>query len=398
MLESLRELVRVLGTLDRPVWILVIGTFINRFGSFVFVFLALYLTSKGYEPFEAGIAIGLYGIGSLFSSWAGGHLADRFPRKVTIAISMFASAIAVLALGLVESWIPILVLSTIVGAAAELYRPASSALIIDLVPEEDRVTAFALNRLALNLGMALGPMVGGFVAERSFLSLFVVDAVTSIAFGIVATRGLPAVTVRSTESKIRVSSRVLGDGSFMVFLAGAFCITLVVFQHGSTVPLHVIAAGYTAVAYGLLISVNGWMVVTCELALTLWTRRLDPALPIAGGFFLLGAGMFVVGTSMKFPTMVAGIVIFTLGEITAVPVATAWIAQLAPTALRGRYMGAWTMIWSFGLIVGPAVSMWLLQFSPTWLWRGCLLLGIAGSGLAVRAIRIHQPARTPRPE
>jgi MFS family permease len=145
----------------RALWILYAGTFINRFGGFVSVFLILYLTSRGYTPTQAGIAASSYGAGSIVSSAVGGYCADRLGRRNTIMLSMFSSAAAMLVLSQASTFPLIVLLAGLAGLTTELYRPASSALLADLVPAEGRVTAFASYRFAVNLGTAAGPLVAG---------------------------------------------------------------------------------------------------------------------------------------------------------------------------------------------------------------------------------------------
>jgi MFS family permease len=139
-----------------PAWVLFGGTFVNRFGSFVLVFLVLYLREKGFSPAEAGTAVGAYGFGSLAAALAGGWVADRFGRRNAISLSMFSAAATMLALSQAERLPLIVALSALAGLTSELYRPASSALLTDLIPAGQRVTAFALYRLAINLGFAAG--------------------------------------------------------------------------------------------------------------------------------------------------------------------------------------------------------------------------------------------------
>jgi predicted MFS family arabinose efflux permease len=122
-----------LRLLPRPVWILFGGTFINRFGSFVMPFLVLFMTGKGYTPAQAGLAVSAYGIGHLVASMTGGHLADRIGRRHTIVISMFGSAMAMMALSQARGYVMLLVMTFFAGALAELYRPAALALISDPV-------------------------------------------------------------------------------------------------------------------------------------------------------------------------------------------------------------------------------------------------------------------------
>src|SRR5829696_7527403 len=157
--QSLREL-------PPTAWLLFAGTFVNRFGSFVIVFLVLYVREQGFTTPQAGLAVSAYGLGSLAASLVGGQLADRLGRRNTIAISMFASAAAMLALSQAHTLPAILVLTVVAGLAAEAYRPASAALLADLTTAGDRVTAFAMYRLAINLGFTVGPAAAGLRVRR----------------------------------------------------------------------------------------------------------------------------------------------------------------------------------------------------------------------------------------
>ena len=185
---SLRDSLRAL---PRGAWILFFGTFLNKFGTFVLPFLAIYLTGLGYTMAQAGMAIGGYGIGTLAASLLGGYLADRLGRRRTIVLSMFSGAMVMLCLSQAYSLPVIVLLAGVAGLTGELYRPASGALLADLVPAGQRVTAFAAYRMSFNAGWAFGPATAGLLAKKSFVWLFVGDAVTSVLFGLVAWFVLP---------------------------------------------------------------------------------------------------------------------------------------------------------------------------------------------------------------
>ncbi len=185
---GLRENLRAL---PRGAWILFFGTFLNKFGTFVLPFLTIYMTRLGYSAAQAGLAIGGYGIGTLFAAVLGGNMADRLGRRKTIIVSMFCGAVAMLSLSQAHGLPMIVLCAGATGLAGELYRPASSALLADLVPAGQRVTAFAAYRMALNAGFAFGPATAGWLARKSFLWLFVGDAATSVLFGLVAWIALP---------------------------------------------------------------------------------------------------------------------------------------------------------------------------------------------------------------
>ena len=189
-----------LRALPRPVWILFLGTFLNKFGTFVVPFLTLYLTRQGYSLASAGMAIGAYGAGHLIASLLGGHLADTIGRRKTIVLSMFSAALAMMLLSQARSLPVIIVLTALAGLTGELYRPAATALLADLVSPSERVTAFAAYRMAFNAGWAFGPATAGFLAERGYFWLFAGDAATSVLFGLVALLSLPR-SVRSQQDE-----------------------------------------------------------------------------------------------------------------------------------------------------------------------------------------------------
>jgi MFS family permease len=155
--SSLRENLRAL---PRGAWILFFGTFLNKFGTFVLPFLAIYMKRLGYTAAQAGLPIGAYGVGILGASVLGGYLADRLGRRKTIVLSMFSVALVMLCLSQVRGLLWIVLFSGLAGLTGELYRPASSALLADLVPAGQRVTAFAAYRMSLNAGFAFGPSSG----------------------------------------------------------------------------------------------------------------------------------------------------------------------------------------------------------------------------------------------
>ena len=166
-----------LRALPRPAWIIFFGTFLNKFGTFVVPFLTLYLTNQGYTVTDAGIAVGAYGVGGLFASLLGGYLADKLGRRQTIVLSMFLGAAMMMLLSQAKSLPLIIGLTALTGLASEFYRPASNALLADLVPPDQRVTAFATLRMAFNAGFAFGPATAGLLAIKAACSGFSARAV-----------------------------------------------------------------------------------------------------------------------------------------------------------------------------------------------------------------------------
>src|SRR5215469_3847017 len=198
---SRENLFSALRALPRAAWVLFAGTFLNKFGTFVMPFLTLYLTRRGYTVGEVGLAVGAYGAGNLAASILGGHLADYLGRRKTIVLSMFSGAAMMLLLSQAHQYLFILALTVLAGLTNEFYRPASSALLADLVPPERRITAFAGLRVAFNAGFAFGPATAGFIAAYGFFWLFAGDAATSALYGLVALFLLPRI-VSTTQTNM----------------------------------------------------------------------------------------------------------------------------------------------------------------------------------------------------
>jgi MFS family permease len=382
-----------LRALPPAAWILFGGTFINRFGTFVVPFLILYLTKIGYTSTQAGLAIGAYGIGLLVASSAGGHLADRIGRRNTIVLSMFGSAAAILALSQARGYAAIVILTGITGSLSELYRPASYALVGDLVAEEHRVTALGVYRFAVNLGVAAGLATAGFLADHSYMLLFIGDAATSIVYGLIALFALPQglrtyVKNERTGEALRVAAR---DRPFVIFLLATLCATIIDFQMGSTFALHVTSLRFPSSTYGLLISTNGLLIVLFELGITQWTRRFPPRPMIALGYLLAGAGFALTGFARTVPALAATVVIWTLGEMISSPVAGAYAVQLAPEKYRGRYLGLFMTMWSLGMIIGPPLGTFAFARNPAFVWAVCGALGVISATLMLRRQSLSPP-------
>jgi len=387
-LPSFRDNVRAL---PKPAWILFGGTFINRFGTFVIPFLILYLTRIGYSSAQAGLAVGAYGVGHLIASFAGGHLADRIGRRNTIVLSMFGSAASMLALSQARAFIPIIALTYLTGTAAELYRPASSALLVDLVGRERSVFAFGMYRFAVNLAFAAGPATAGFLADHSFFYLFLGDAITSIVYGIIAISALPqGLRTYTKEERVGEALRIASTNrAFMIFLLATVCITMVDFQMASTFALHVTSVGLPTKAYGLLVSTNGILIVFFELLITTFVQRFRPQPVIALGYFLSGFGFALTGIARTVPALAATVVVWTTGEMVSSPMASAYVAQLAPEKYRGRYMGLLVVAWSFGMLIGPPLGTLIFARNPMILWAACGVLGVISSSLLL----VHSRSR-----
>ncbi|PWU18857.1 MAG: hypothetical protein C5B50_08005 [Verrucomicrobia bacterium] len=398
MNENKHSVLSNLRELPRGAWILFFGTFLNKFGTFVLPFLAIYMTSLGYSASESGLAIGAYGCGTLIAALVGGYLADWLGRRKTIALSMFSGAAAMLLLSQARSLPAIISMACLTGLTGELYRPASSALLADLVPAGKRVTAFAAFRIAFNAGWAFGPATAGWLAKHSFQWLFLGDAATSLLFGIVAWFALPAgVRGMSAGNALGDTIRVVReDVRFRQILIAAFTALLVFMQIFSSMSLLVSKSGFSPSVYGTLLSLNGVLVVLFELPMTIVSRRFHPRHAIAIGYLLIGVAFASNLLPRTIGTLTLTLIIATCGEMMAMPVASAYVADLAPANRRGLYMGTWGLTGSLAFIFGPSLGMMLFAANPTVLWALCGVLGITAAIIISREWEIRNSGNTVR--
>ena len=386
-----------LRALPRPFWVLVAGTFINRFGTFVWPFLTIYLTRQGHSLAAAAGAVAAFGVGSALGSTLGGWLADHLGRRHTIVLGSTAAAGAVMLLYAAGSLPAVIGAAMFMGAANGTYQPAAGALLADVVPPALRVRAYAAIRLAANAGFACGAALGGVLVNYSFFWLFAGDALTTFLYAAVALFALPhGLRGQTRQAPWSLALRqVRQDRAFHALLASVFFSTLIFVQFGTTYSLHVTHAGLTLellgrrlrpeAIYGLLIGWNGVMVALCELPLTSWTQRFHPGRTMAVGQVLLGGGFALNGLGHSLPFLFAAMTIFTLGEIISVPVTNAYVSRLAPEPMRGRYLGTLALAWNLGGITGPFLGLQLYQASPALVWLACAALGLLSAGVILRA-------------
>lgn len=386
--------------LPRAIHVLCVGTFINRAGTFLIPFLTLYLTSSlGLGSAFATQAMGVYGFGGLLAALTGGHLADRIGRRTVMMTSLLGAASILLFFGRLTSPGAILAAVLAFSFLGEMYRPAASAMVADLSTPEQRPLAFSLMYLTINVGMTISPIVGGFIAQRSFHWLFWGDALTSASYAVilfVAVRetlpsrraragsgaGGGATATPSHPSIGAVARRILGHGSFLLFCLATLLVSVTYMQSHTTLPLYMRGLGLTPQQYGLTVAVNAFMVVCLQIPLTTITGRLprEAMLVVSALFTALGFGLTGLATT---PLLLAGtVVVWTIGELLQAPYLSTVVADLAPTELRGTYMGMLTLSFASALMVGaPLGGAVLERFGPGALWLGSAGIALAGAAL-----------------
>jgi MFS family permease len=381
--------------LPRPVWLVAGSQLVNRAGSMVLSFLVLYLTrDHGFTAEQAGFVIFLYGAGAIVCGPLAGRLTDKWGAVPLMRASLFLSGVTLLVYPIARGWAGIVAVTIVLAILTEAFRPAAMAFFAETVEPARRKSAFAVYRLAINLGMAIGPAIGGILATVSFRYLFYVDGATSIAAGLVlAGATLPNGKKKSrgagspsTTTRLRLSTAAHADPRFLFFLLGVLPVTVIFFQHISSMPLYIVdELGYTPRTFGLLFSLNCLIIVALEIPLNAATAHWSHRRTLALGAILSGAGFGAMAFARDFWSLAATVVVWTFGEMLFFPASAAYATDIAPEARRGEYSGLYAMVFSIAFGVGPwAGTIVLERAGARVLWGSTFLLGALAAALFVR--------------
>lgn len=379
--------------MPRAFWVLWAGSLVNRLGMVVLPFLTLFLTTRrGLPPATAAFVVGLYGAGGFVATLAGGILADRVGRRATMLISMIAGGAVLLLVPAVE---PLPLLAAVVfavGLTGDLYRPAVMAAVADLVDDVVRPRAYSLLYWAYNLGASVAPAIGGFLAARSYLGLFVLDAATMLGFAAVIALRLPETRPADEAAgdddddaappPARFGA-VLRDPVLVAFGLLSLPVAALFWQAFTLLPLSMAQAGLDETRFGLVVSLNGLVIVLVSLPLAARVARL-PRLPmLAAATLTVGAGMSLHGPAASAGAYALAVVVWTLGEIVFFSLAPSLVADLAPRRLRGSYQGVYHAAWGAGAFLGPTVGGAVFErWGDATLWAlDCALTAAAAAGM-----------------
>ena len=379
--------------LPREFRVIFVGTLVNRVGTFVEPFLILYLTTqRGFTPTGAGAVLAAYGIGAMASQLTGGFLADRIGRRATLAGSMFASATALGMLGFARGTWEIAAAALFVGLFGDMYRPASQALLADVVPPDRRPYAFALIFWAVNLGFAVAGITAGILAEHGYWLLFAFDAATCAGYAVIVLLGIRRDPPRIGHDPNKVATAgfrtALRDRTFMILIACWLAQAVAYFQSFLVLPLAVTDAGLSPSAYGLIAATNGLVIVTVQPFVVRWSSRQDPSRTIAVSLTITGIGFWLTTFASTLPAFIVCTVIWTRGEVGMSGHGAAIVSDLADPAARGRYLGLFGLAFGVATFVAPLVGPPIYQMlGPVWLWSMCLVLFLvaAAGNLAIRS-------------
>lgn len=382
---------RGLKNIPRNVWLVTFATLINRSGTMVLPFLVIYMTVRvGVNAGAAGLVLAAYGAGALLTAPFVGKLSDKLGSLQVMKVSLILTGTVIILYSFVHNYYAILVVTLIWSVISEAFRPANLSLISNETEPVQRKTAFALNRLAINLGMSIGPVVGGFLSAFNFSLLFYVNGATSILAGIflMIVHIQPRQGVRSEKQEVDAdkqlqiteenSQSIFRDKRFLLFMLALVPVEMVFFQHIGALPLYIVGQlKYSTSAYGMLMAINTVLIILVEVPLNNAMANWDDRKALALGSVLCGIGFGAIIFSESIFLIIITIIVWTFGEMIFFPSSTSYTAILSPEHRRGEYMGYFQVTFSFSLMVGPWIGALVLDhFGSTILWGGSFVLGV----------------------
>lgn len=390
------------GPLPAAYWVLWAGTLVNRLGGMVFMFLAVYLTSRrGFSDALAGTTVALYGLGTTAAGPVGGLLADRLGRRRSLVAGLLLGAAALLQVGAARTALHIIVSAPLLGFLNELYRPALQASIADLVPPADRPRAYGHLYWAINLGFSGAAILAGHLAEISFGALFVIDAATNVIFAALVLARVPETHPDGDRRRGRGPGLLspLRDPALLTFMAIQLLVLLAFTQFTVAAPLDMRAHGLSSGRVGTMLATNGIAIVLLQPLAVRSARRWAGPPGLALGAALTGLGFGMMALVHGPAGYVTSIVVWTIGEIAFSMTVPAFVADLAPADSRGVYQGAYQLTWGLAACAGPALGGAVLgHLGGRALWLGCLLAGLCAAALHLRVTPRLLARRAPRPQ
>jgi MFS family permease len=364
----------------RQFWVVVFASFIDGIGNtMVFPFFALYVTQKFHVGMtQAGVLLGIYSLGRLIGGWFGGALTDEFGRRKLILFGLVFSAISSILFGTTTNLTLMYPISVMVGLIGSLSGPAQVAILADILPETKRSEGFGILRVVNNMDWFIGPTIAGFVASRSFLALFISDAVLSCLVALIVYRFVkeskPKTSEAHQEQTVAQSMGGYGvvfrDLPFVAFVLSSILMMIVYLQlYGS---LSVYLRDHYAVTpqgYGLLMATSAVTVIFFQIWTTKRIKDRPPFQMMALGAVFYAIGFTSFGIVGNLSLFALNVVIITVGEMIVEPTSQVLVASFAPEDKRGRYMAVAGFSSVIPSMIGPGAAGYILDnYDPHLLW------------------------------
>lgn len=384
-MRFLKLYIHTYNGLSKPAWMLACVLLINRSGAMVLPFLSLYLKDElQFTAEHVSIVLMLFGVGSLIGSYLGGYLSDKIGTFWVQFYSLILTGIGFILISHLTSFPTLAIGFFCLTIISESFRPANTASVAKHAKPENLTRAYSLNRMAINLGFAVGPSLGGFLAHIGYEWLFYGNAVSSIASGLFfayyfySRRDKKAPVLAETESESVLKSP-FKDLTFIGVFGLTVLFGVVFFQLLFTLPVYY-REHYqlSETAIGWLIGLNGLIVFLLEMPLVyIAGKRFDLNRIIAFGCVLLGISYLVLHMGYGVGFLIGAMVFMSISEILVMPFLTTYTANRGGERSRGKYLGMYAMSYSVSFIVAPALGYFIIEksgYQSLWL----LLAVLAG--------------------
>ena len=366
--------------LSREVWLLSLISLINRAGTMVFPFMTIYLTqSRHFTLKEAGIIMSFFGLGSLLGAYLGGWLTDRIGNYKVQFWSLIGTSIVLLFILKMETFWGIAAMAFLLSLVADAFRPANKVAVSNYSQPENITRSFALLRLAVNLGFAIGPAMGGILAAwKGYDWLFYADALTcflaAILFKITLKDDFNARQKMATvkDKPKAPTNSPYKDTHFMYFLIIIGLLAFAFLQIFYTIPVFFKQdLALDEAQIGLFMGLNGLIIVLFEMPMVYKAeQQYTQFFTMKMGALLIGLGFLCFLIPAATFAAALGIIILTIGEIYYMPFASAWVASRASDANRGQYMALYTIAWATASVIAPSAGFLMIEqlgFNGLWL-------------------------------
>ncbi|MBI5962537.1 MAG: MFS transporter [Chloroflexi bacterium] len=377
----------------RQYWLMITGIVISTAGgSMIWPFLLIYASGKLHLPLSTvAVLISINAGTGMLASFLAGTLADKIGRKVVMVFSLALNGIAYFFLMRAETYPQFVLLMVLIGLSNPLYQVGADAMLADMIPSEQRTDAYAINRIANNAAFALGPAIGGFLASSSYNFAFYGASAGFVIYSLLLFF-LARETLDKTVSETKTDSlagqaegaargtyaHVFRDKGYMAFVS--------MIALGLIAPsmVWILMAVYAKTNFGVAESMYGWIPTTnallCVFAqypVTQITRKYETLSVTAIGMLIYAVGAGSVALMTGFAGFWLSMVVLTFGELTLVPTASKYVADIAPADMRGRYMSIYWLGWGLSRALAPLIGGALNDnLFPQAIWIGGLLIGL----------------------
>jgi len=390
MLSSTLQLYKnAYSGLSRKTWYLSIVMLVNRSGTMVLPFMTIYCTQKlGFDITQAGTVVGLFGLGAIVGAFFGGRITDRFGFYPQQLVSLFSGGIMFIVTGYMQTFTTLCISSFVLSLCNESFRPANATAIAFYCKEENRTRSYSLNRLAINLGWAVGGALGGFLAGINYHLLFWVDGSTNLASAILLIKLLPYVKSGSRHNKAKTPTAKLPaykDRIYLFFILLTVMYAFCFFHQFTILPVYFKSQWQLSEQFiGVLMALNGLIIVVIEMTLvySLEGKRLLTTY-IRTGVLMVGIGFALVNVLPAQPwAAVAAVTIISFGEIMSMPFMNSfWIGRTQENN-RGQYAAMYTIAWSIAQILAPVGGSHVAAgygYQVLW-WMICIICIVTSAG------------------